>query len=163
MSADPESLILDADRAAYEAKRNGFDYQASGISVTVNSPPASGPNTGTTGAVEVIITKSQSFSLGAVLVNWLGGSSSSFTMRARSVAAANHADGRRAVQVLRDSHRPVEHCVACRSVAFCHRADLVAGHAIATKIMAGTTVQPTSTQKCSWKFAALCPTDLRCA
>ena len=100
-AADAAALIGSMDRLAsattatitadarYEAKRNGFDYQASGISVTVNSPPTSGPNTGSTGAVEVIITKSQSFSLGAVLINWLGGSSSSFTMRARSVAAQN--------------------------------------------------------------------------
>jgi hypothetical protein len=98
-AADAAAVIGSTDRLAsanlstitadarYEAKRNGFDYQATGISVTVNSPPTSGPNMGTTGAVEVIVAKSQSFSLGALLINWLGGTSSSFTMRARSVAA----------------------------------------------------------------------------
>ena len=73
--------------ARYDAKRNGFDYQTTGISVTVNSPPTSGPNTGTVGAVEVIVTKAQTFSLGAVINSWMGASNNGFTMRARSVAA----------------------------------------------------------------------------
>jgi Flp pilus assembly protein TadG len=73
--------------AQYEAQRNGLQNGVNGVVVTVNAPPTSGSNTATTGAVEVIITKSQSFSLGAVLSNWLGVSSNSFTMRARTVAA----------------------------------------------------------------------------
>lgn len=73
--------------ARYEAQRNGFADGVSSVSVTVNSPPTSGSNINTTGAVEVIVTKSQSFSLGAVLTSWLGGTSSAFTMRARAVAA----------------------------------------------------------------------------
>jgi Flp pilus assembly protein TadG len=71
--------------AQYEAQRNGLQNGVNGVVVTVNAPPTSGSNTATTGAVEVIITKSQSFSLSAVLSNWLGVSSNSFTMRARSV------------------------------------------------------------------------------
>jgi Flp pilus assembly protein TadG len=73
--------------ARYEAQRNGLQDGINGVVVTVNAPPTSGSNTATTGAVEVIITKSQSFSLAAVLSNWLGVSSNSFTMRARTVAA----------------------------------------------------------------------------
>jgi Flp pilus assembly protein TadG len=73
--------------AQYEAQRNGLQNGVNGVVVTVNAPPTSGSNTATTGAVEVIITKSQSFSLGAVLSNWLGVSSNSFNLRARTVAA----------------------------------------------------------------------------
>lgn len=73
--------------AQYEAQRNGFTDGANGVTVTVNAPPKSGSNVSTTGAVEVIITKTQSFSLGAVLINWLGGTAGSFTISARSVAA----------------------------------------------------------------------------
>jgi Flp pilus assembly protein TadG len=73
--------------AQYEAQRNGFQNGTGGVTVTVNAPPTSGANVGTTGAVEVVIGKSQSFSLGAAIINWMGGSSSSFTMHSRSVAA----------------------------------------------------------------------------
>lgn len=73
--------------ARYEAQRNGFTHSANGVTVTVNSPPTTGANVGTNGAVEVIITKTQNFSLGAVLMSWMGQANSNFTMRARSVAA----------------------------------------------------------------------------
>ena len=97
-SADAAALAGSIDRVAgrttsitadakYEAQRNGFTDGSNGVTVTVNAPPTSGANVSTTGAVEVIITKTQTFSLGAVLINWLGGSTGSFTMRARSVAA----------------------------------------------------------------------------
>jgi Flp pilus assembly protein TadG len=97
-SADAAALAGSIDRIAgrttsittdamYEAQRNGFTDGSNGVTVTVNAPPKSGPNVGTTGAVEVIITKSQTFSLGAVLINWLGGSANSFDMSVRSVAA----------------------------------------------------------------------------
>src|SRR4051794_11795183 len=82
-----KSATVIQTNAKYEAQRNGFTDGVSSVVVTVNSPPLSGSNTTTTGAVEVIITKTQSFSLGAVLINWLGGSAASFTMRSRSVAA----------------------------------------------------------------------------
>jgi len=73
--------------ARYEAQRNGFQNGVNGVVVTVNAPPTSGSSMAITGAVEVIVTKSQSFSLGAVLSSWLGVSSNSFTMTSRSVAA----------------------------------------------------------------------------
>ncbi len=73
--------------ARYEAQRNGFTNGVNSVVVTVNSPPTSGPNVATPNAVEVIITKSQGFSLGAVLLNFMGQTSNGFTMRARSVAA----------------------------------------------------------------------------
>ena len=73
--------------ARYEAQRNGFTHGANNVTVTVNSPPTSGSNTGTSGAVEVIVRKTMGFSLGAVLVNWLGGTNNTFTISARSVAA----------------------------------------------------------------------------
>lgn len=73
--------------AQYEAQRNGLQNGVNGVVVTVNAPPTSGSSISITGAVEVIVTKSQSFSLGAVLSSWLGVSSNSFTMTSRSVAA----------------------------------------------------------------------------
>ncbi len=97
-SADAAALAGSIDRIAgrttsiatdakYEAQRNGFTDGNNGVTVTVNAPPTSGSNTSTAGAVEVIITATQSFSLGAVLINWLGGTAGSFTISARSVAA----------------------------------------------------------------------------
>lgn len=73
--------------AQYEAQRNGFTDGTNGVVVTVNGPPTSGGNTTTTGAVEVIITKSTGFSLGGVLMSWLGGTPATFDLRSRSVAA----------------------------------------------------------------------------
>jgi len=84
--ADPSSTTI-VTSARYEAQRNGFTDGTNGVVVTVNSPPSSGPNIGTTGAVEVIVTKNQAFSLGAVINNWMGVTNSGFTMRARSVGA----------------------------------------------------------------------------
>jgi hypothetical protein len=98
-SADAAALAGAVDRTAgktntvvtataqYEARRNGFTDGSNNVTVTVNAPPTSGSNVSTSGAVEVIITKTAKFSLGAVLVNWLGGTSGSFNMTARSVAA----------------------------------------------------------------------------
>ena len=73
--------------AQYEAQRNGFTNGTNGVAVTVNAPPTSGANISATGAVEVIVTKTQSFSLGAVINSWMGATNNGFTMRARSVAA----------------------------------------------------------------------------
>jgi Flp pilus assembly protein TadG len=97
-SADAAALAGSIDRIAgrttsitsdakYEAQRNGFTDGSNDVTVTVNAPPTSGSNVTTTGAVEVIITKTQKFSLGAVLINWLGGSAGTFNMSVRSVAA----------------------------------------------------------------------------
>ena len=73
--------------ARYEAQRNGFQNAVNGVTVTVNSPPTSGANISTAGAVEVIVTKAQSYTLGAVLNSWLGVANNSFQLRSRSVAA----------------------------------------------------------------------------
>jgi len=98
-AADAAALSASIDRLAgkdsatiiataqYEAQRNGFQNAVSSVTVAVNSPPTSGPNISTSGAVEVIITKSRSFSLGGALSSMLGVANQSFTMRARSVAA----------------------------------------------------------------------------
>jgi Flp pilus assembly protein TadG len=84
--AGKDAAIITAT-ARYEAQRNGFQNGVNGVSVTVNAPPTSGPNISTTGAVEVIVTKSQSFSLASALSSYLGVASNAFTMRTRSVAA----------------------------------------------------------------------------
>jgi Flp pilus assembly protein TadG len=64
--------------AKYEAQRNGFTDGMNSVTVAVNT------NTGTLNAVEVTITKTTGFSIGAVLLN---GSLASFDVKARSVAA----------------------------------------------------------------------------
>ena len=84
--AGKSTTVIAAD-ALYEAQRNSFANGVGGVTVTVNSPPLSGPNVATPGAVEVIITKNMSFSLGAVINNWMGVTNNGFTMQARSVAA----------------------------------------------------------------------------
>jgi hypothetical protein len=73
--------------ARYDAQRNGFTDGANGVTVAVNVPPTSGPNVSTPSAVEVVVTKSQRFSIGAALMSWMGQTSSSFDIRARTVAA----------------------------------------------------------------------------
>ncbi len=75
--------------ALYEAQRNGFTNGSNGVTVTVHSPPTSGPNVGTTGAVEVTISKKQSLAFGAVINSLVGNTSSPYTLTARSVAAQN--------------------------------------------------------------------------
>lgn len=65
--------------AKYEAQRNGFTDNGSTVTVTINTPPTSGPNVRTNNAVEAIIQKK----IGAGLLGSLG----TFTLTARSVAA----------------------------------------------------------------------------
>ena len=98
-AADAAALAAAVDRLAsksdavvtatarYESQRNGFTNGAGTVNVAVNMPPTSGAYINTPGAVEVIVTKTHSFSLGNVLNSWLGRSTSGFTMQARSVAA----------------------------------------------------------------------------
>lgn len=77
-----------ATDALYQAQRNGFTNGVDNVTVTVNSPPLSGPNVSTPGAVEVVIRKSsQSFVFGNALNAFLGQSSNPFNLTARSVAA----------------------------------------------------------------------------
>lgn len=64
----------------YEAQRNGFtDDGGANVTVSINTPPTSGPNVRTTNAVEAVIQKK----VGAGLLGSLG----TFTLTARSVAA----------------------------------------------------------------------------
>jgi Flp pilus assembly protein TadG len=84
--AGKSTTVITSD-ARYEAQRNGFTHGTNNVVVTVNSPPTSGANVSKTGAVEVTITKSHTFSLGNVLNSWLGRSTSAFNVSARSVAA----------------------------------------------------------------------------
>ncbi len=72
--------------ARYEAQRNGLTDGSNGTTVTVNIPPTSGPNAGKSGAVEVVVTKAQSFSLASALFSALGNSNTIFSISARSVA-----------------------------------------------------------------------------
>ena len=86
LAGKPTSTII--SDAQYEAQRNGFSNGVGHVSVTVNSPPTSGPNAGSPGAVEVVIQKSsQSFVFGSALSAFLGHTNSPFTLKARSVAA----------------------------------------------------------------------------
>ena len=62
------------------AAKYGFVNGSGGVTVTVNQPPASGPHTSTTGAVEVIIQQPQQRLFSAVLT------SSALNISARAVA-----------------------------------------------------------------------------
>ncbi len=78
------SIVADA---RYEAQRNGFTNGSGTVNVAVNVPPTSGPNVGTPNAVEVVITKTQNLTFGAVLNSWMGRTSNGYALTARSVAA----------------------------------------------------------------------------
>src|SRR5215467_13620802 len=90
ISADAAALAASIDVAAnrtssavtdgrYEAQRNGFADGVNNVTVTVNVPPTTGTHQGAAGAAEVIITRQSNFSLGAVLLNWIGHSNAGFT------------------------------------------------------------------------------------
>jgi len=64
------------------AASNGFVNGSSGTVITVNKPPKSGPNTGTAGAVEVIIKQPQSPLFSSLFLN------SPVVVQARAVAGA---------------------------------------------------------------------------
>ena len=97
ISADAAALAASIDVAAgrtgtatataqYETQRNGITNGANGVVVAVNVPPHSGSYTGNLTAAEVIVTKQQKFSLGGVILNWMGQANNNFTMSARAVA-----------------------------------------------------------------------------
>jgi hypothetical protein len=54
-TASPNPITVIANR---DAATNGFTNGSNNVTVTVNNPPLTGPNAGSTSAVEVIITKS---------------------------------------------------------------------------------------------------------
>jgi Flp pilus assembly protein TadG len=83
VAGKPDNTIT--SDARYEAQRNGFTHGSNGINVAVNTSPSGSPNASTAGAVEVVITKTQTFSLASALLGQAN--NSGFTMRARSLAA----------------------------------------------------------------------------
>jgi hypothetical protein len=72
-------------QAQSDATANGFTQGVAGATVTVNRPPASGPNAGNNNAVEVIVTKLQPKFFAGVF----GGSQ---TVQARAVAVLSAAN-----------------------------------------------------------------------
>ena len=76
------------DRASTRRERNGFTNGVNGVTVTVNRRRRRAPMSRTTGAVEVIITKTTGFSIGAALIN---GSLGSFAIGATRSAPARYA------------------------------------------------------------------------
>lgn len=91
-AAQAGAVALLWDRAAAPAAhetstRNGFTHGVSLTTVTVNAPPASGPNAGNASAVEVIVQRQVPLQLASV---FLGGNA---TIAARAVATALTLDG----------------------------------------------------------------------
>jgi hypothetical protein len=79
--SETSTAISDAKIAAQAvAATNGFANGSKGLTVTVNNPPASGPNKGVTGAFEVIIAKPESLFFSSAYLR-------SVTVRGRAVAA----------------------------------------------------------------------------
>jgi Flp pilus assembly protein TadG len=72
--------------ARQEAKRNGFADGSGGVTVVVNVPQISGPQIGGVNAVEVVISKTQNLSFGAVLNSWMGRPSNGYLLMSRGVA-----------------------------------------------------------------------------
>jgi len=75
--------------AKADAASNGFTDQANGVTITVNNPPASGPNQGVQGYVEVLISKSQP----TFFIRVVPGGSTSSTVTARAVGRLGNAKG----------------------------------------------------------------------
>jgi hypothetical protein len=75
-----DALVVSAGRD--DAKLNGFDNDAADITVTVNRPPSTGPNSGNNNAVEVIIERPIPTTFLKVI------SRQNSTVRARAVAGA---------------------------------------------------------------------------
>lgn len=75
--------------AKADAASNGFTDGVNGVTVTVNSPPASGPNQGKQGYVEVLISKTQP----TFFIRIVPGGATSSTVQARAVAYLGNAKG----------------------------------------------------------------------
>ncbi|HXQ49807.1 MAG TPA: pilus assembly protein TadG-related protein [Stellaceae bacterium] len=71
------------DEALAIAKLDGFTNGVNGVTIVVNNPPATGPNTSDAAAVEVIITQTQKQMLSAMLGSF------PITTQTRAVSAAN--------------------------------------------------------------------------
>lgn len=77
-SGNPNGMTIEADAVA---SASGFTPGIKGVTITVNSPPVSGPRAGVAGVVEVTLAQPQSLLLANVV--WSG----TFTNKVRSVAA----------------------------------------------------------------------------
>jgi len=84
--AGKSTSVISSD-AQFEAQRNGSTNGANNVSVTVNSPPSSGPNVNSPGAVEVVVSRTVSLPFTNILNSFVGRSSSGVSVNARSVAA----------------------------------------------------------------------------
>ncbi|MDB5480329.1 MAG: hypothetical protein JWO83_1382 [Caulobacteraceae bacterium] len=82
-----------AANAKAVAAQYGFTHGVGGVTVTVNTPPTSGPNTSTTGAVEVIVQKSES-------LFFSGFYRTTASIGARAVAVSGSAGGGFCVEAL---------------------------------------------------------------
>jgi hypothetical protein len=78
-----------AAAAKADAAANGFTDGANGVTVTVNNPPASGPNQGQAGYVEVVLSKVQP----TFFMRIVPGVATSATVVARAVAYQGSARG----------------------------------------------------------------------
>jgi len=78
-----------ATAAKADAASNGFTDGSNGVTVTVNNPPASGPNQGLSGYVEVLISKVQP----TFFIRIVPGGATNSTVQARAVAQLGNAKG----------------------------------------------------------------------
>jgi Flp pilus assembly protein TadG len=78
------------------AGQHGFTNGSNGVTVTVNSPPASGPNTSNTSAVEVIVSKNEHLFFSSLF-------RSSTSVGARAVAVSGSTGGGYCVEALNPS------------------------------------------------------------
>jgi Flp pilus assembly protein TadG len=86
-SAAGDSAATTAKVAKAVAKQYGMTDGSGGVTVAVNAPPSKGSNTGTTGAVEVIVTKTEPLFFSSFYI-------SSATVSARGVAVAGSSGGK---------------------------------------------------------------------
>jgi Putative Flp pilus-assembly TadE/G-like len=75
--------------AKADAASNGFTDGTNGVTVTVNNPPASGPNQGLSGYVEVLISKNQP----TFFIRIVPGGATNSTVQARAVGYLGSAKG----------------------------------------------------------------------
>ena len=90
-TADTASNVVATAKAI--AAQYGFTDGTGGVTVTVNSPPTSGPNTATVGAVEVIVTKPETLFFSSLFLR-------SAQISARAVATAGATTSKYCVESL---------------------------------------------------------------
>jgi len=78
------SMLVEADAVV---SAGGFTPGVAGVTISVNSPPASGTYAGTAGAVEVVLVQPQTLALASIF------RSSAFSLKVRSVAQVGNSGG----------------------------------------------------------------------